>query len=99
MDDGADVGWLGTEDLCGLNAFMDTVNSQKFQLFGNPESFKTKFTSAKNAYHLIPKSNVQKRTLLFLFAWLYSYNFSIGINSTHSSSCASNPLREINAYR
>lgn len=39
MDDGADVGRLRTEDLCGLSAFMDTVNSQKFQLFGNPESF------------------------------------------------------------
>lgn len=59
MDDGADAGWLKTEILCGLNTFMNTVNSQKFQLFENPESFKTKFTSAKNAYHLIPKSNVQ----------------------------------------
>ena len=37
MDDGADVGWLRTEDLCGLNTSMNTVNSQKFQLFGNPE--------------------------------------------------------------
>lgn len=59
MDDGADVGQLRTEVLCGLNILMNTVNSQNFQLFGNPESFKTKFTSAKNAYHLIPKSNVQ----------------------------------------
>ena len=47
MDDGAAVGWLMTEDLCGLNTFMNTVNSQKFRLFGNPESFKTKFTTAK----------------------------------------------------
>lgn len=39
MDDGADVWRLRTEDLCGLNTFMNTVNSQKFQLFGNPESF------------------------------------------------------------
>lgn len=39
MDDGADVGRLRTEDLCGFSAFMNTVNSQKFQLFGNPESF------------------------------------------------------------
>lgn len=99
MDDGADVGQLMTEDLCGFSAFMNTVNSQKFQLFGNPESFKAKFAPAKNAYHLISKSNVQKRTLLFLFAWLYSYNFSSGISSTPSSACASNPLREINAYR
>ena len=53
MDDGADVRQLMTEDLCGFSAFMNTINSQKFQLFGNPESFKTKFTSAKNAYHLI----------------------------------------------
>lgn len=60
MDDGADVGWLITEDLCGFSAFMNTVNSQKFQLFGNPESFKTKFTPAKSTYHLISKSNVQK---------------------------------------
>ena len=67
MDDGADVWWLRTEDLCGLNTFMNTVNSQKFQLFGNPESFKTKFTSAKNAYHLIPKSNVQKTHFAFSF--------------------------------
>lgn len=29
----------------------------------------------------------------------YSYNFSSGINSTPSFACASNPLREINAYR
>lgn len=29
----------------------------------------------------------------------YSYNFSSRINSTPSSACASNPLREINAYR
>lgn len=39
MDDGADVRQLMTEDLCGFSAFMNTVNSQKFQLFGNPESF------------------------------------------------------------
>ena len=67
MDDGADVWWLRTEDLCGLNTFMNTVNSQKFQLFENPESFKTKFTPAKNAYHLIPKSNVQKTHFAFSF--------------------------------
>ena len=53
MDDGAGVWWLRTEDLCGLNTFMNTVNSQNFQLFGNPESFKTKFAPAKNAYRLI----------------------------------------------
>ena len=29
----------------------------------------------------------------------YSYIFSSGINSTPSSTCASKPLREINAYR
>ena len=67
MDDGADVGWLRTEDLCGLNTFMNTVNSQNFQLFGNPESFKTKFAPAKNAYHLISKSNVQKTHFAFFF--------------------------------
>ena len=67
MDDGADVGRLRTEDLCGLSAFMDTVNSQKFQLFGNPESFKTKFAPAKNTYHLISKSNVQKMHFAFSF--------------------------------
>ena len=65
MDDGADVGWLRTEVLCGLNALMNTVNSQKFQLFGNPESFKTKFAPAKNTYHLILKSNVQKTHFAF----------------------------------
>ena len=67
MDDGADVGRLRTEDLCGANTFTNTVNSQKFQLFENPESFKTKFTSAKNAYHLISKSNVQKTHFAFSF--------------------------------
>ena len=67
MDDGADVGWLRTEDLCGLNTSMNTVNSQKFQLFRNPESFKTKFAPAKNTYHLIPKSNVQKMHFAFSF--------------------------------
>ena len=67
MDDGADVGWLRTEVLCGLNALMNTVNSQKFRLFGNPESFKTKFAPAKNAYHLIPKSNVQITHFAFFF--------------------------------
>ena len=65
MDDGADVRRLRTEVLCGLNAFMDTVNSQKFQLFGNPESFKAKFAPAKNTYHLILKSNVQKTHFAF----------------------------------
>lgn len=39
MDDGADVRRLRVEDLCGLNTSMNTVNSQKFQLFENPESF------------------------------------------------------------
>ena len=53
MDDGAGVGGVRTEILCGLNAFMDTVNQQKIQLFGNPESFKAKFAPAKNTYHLI----------------------------------------------
>lgn len=67
MDDGAGVGWLRTEDLCGLNAFMDTVNQQKIQLFGNPESFKTKFAPAKNTSHLILKSNVQKTHFAFFF--------------------------------
>lgn len=67
MDDGADAGWLRVEDLCELNAFMDTVNPQKIQLFGNSKSFKTKFTSAKNAYHLIPKSNVQITHFAFSF--------------------------------
>ena len=67
MDDGVDVRRLRTEDLCGLSAFMDTVNSQKFQLFGNPESFKTKFAPAKNVYHLISKSNVQKTHFAFSF--------------------------------
>ena len=65
MDDGAGVWWLRTEILCGLSAFMDTVNSQKFQLFGNPESFKAKFAPAKNTYHLILKSNVQKTHFAF----------------------------------
>lgn len=65
MDDGAGVWWLRTEDLCGLSAFMDTVNSQKFQLFGNPESFKTKFAPVKNACYLISKSNVQKTHFAF----------------------------------
>ena len=65
MDDGADVRRLRVEDLCGLSTFMDTVNSQKFQLFGNPESFKTKFAPAKNAYHLISKSNVQNTHFAF----------------------------------
>ena len=65
MDDGAGVWWLKTEILCGLNAFMDTVNQQKIQLFGNPESFKTKFIPAKNTYHLTPKSNVQKTHFAF----------------------------------
>ena len=67
MDDGADVRQLMTEDLCGFSAFMNTVNSQKFQLFRNPESFKTKFTPAKSTYHLIPKSNVQKTHFAFSF--------------------------------
>ena len=67
MDDGAGVWWLRTEDLCGLNTFMNTVNSQNFQLFGNPESFKTKFAPAKNAYRLISKSNVQKTHFAFSF--------------------------------
>ena len=67
MDDGADAGRLMAEDLCGFSAFMNTVNSQKFQLFGNPESFKTKFTPAKSTYHLIPKSNVQKTHFAFFF--------------------------------
>lgn len=65
MDDGADAGWLMTEVLCGLNTFMGTVNPQKIQLFGNPESFKTKFAPAKNVYHLISKSNVQKTHFAF----------------------------------
>lgn len=65
MDDGADVGRLRTEVLCGLNTSMNTVNSQKFQLFGNPESFKTKFAPAKSTYHLISKSNVQKTHFAF----------------------------------
>ena len=42
MDDGADARWLQTEDLCGLSTFMDTVNSQKFQLFRNPEPVQNK---------------------------------------------------------
>lgn len=67
MDDGADVRQLMTEDLCGFSAFMNTVNSQKFQLFGNPESFKAKFAPAKNTYHLILKSNVQKTHFAFSF--------------------------------
>ena len=67
MDDGADVWWLRPEVLCGLNVLMNTVNSQKFRLFGNPESFKTKFTPAKNTYHLISKSNVQKTHFAFSF--------------------------------
>ena len=71
MDDGADVRQLMTEDLCGFSAFMNTVNSQKFQLFGNPESFKTKFIPAKNTYHLISKSNVQKTH----FAFFYLHDF------------------------
>lgn len=65
MDDRADVRRLRVEDLCGLSAFMDTVNSQKFQLFGNPESFKTKFAPAENTYNLISKSNVQKTHFAF----------------------------------
>ncbi len=67
MDDGADAGWLRTEDLCGANTFTNTVNSQKFQLFGNPESFKTKSAPAKNTYNLILKSNVQKTHFAFFF--------------------------------
>lgn len=65
MDDRAGVGWLRTEDLCGFSAFMNTVNSQKFQLFGNPESFKAKFIPAKSTYSLIKKAMCKKRTLLF----------------------------------
>lgn len=65
MDDGVDVRRLSVEDLCGLNTSMNTVNSQKFQLFGNPESFKAKFAPAKNTYHLILKSNVQKTHFAF----------------------------------
>lgn len=67
MNDGADVRQLMTEDLCGFSAFMNTVNSQKFQLFGNPESFKAKFAPAKNTCHLILKSNVQKTHFAFFF--------------------------------
>lgn len=75
MDDGADVGQLMTEDLCGFSAFMNTVNSQKFQLFGNPESFKAKFAPAKNAYHLISKSNVQKTHFAFSFCMALFIHF------------------------
>lgn len=65
MDDGAGVRRLRTEVLCGLNILMNIVNSQNFQLFGNPESFKTKSAPAKNVYHLISKSNVQKTHFAF----------------------------------
>ena len=47
----------------------------------------------------IKKQCAKNALCFFLFAWLYSYNFSSGISSTPSSACASNPLREINAYR
>lgn len=67
MDDGADMGQLRTEDLCGFSAFMNTVNSQNFQLFGNPESFKAKFIPVKSTYSLIKKAMCKKRTLLFSF--------------------------------
>lgn len=41
MDDGADVGRLRTEDLCGLNTSMNTIGLRKQQPFGCSERFKT----------------------------------------------------------
>ena len=86
MDDGADVGWLMTEDLCGLNTLMNTVNSQNFQLFGNPESFKTKSAPAKNTYNLILKSNVQKTHFAFSFCMTLFIQF-FEQNQLHSFIC------------
>ena len=42
MDDGADVWWLRTEDLCGLNAFMNTIDLRKQQPFRGFKQFKSK---------------------------------------------------------
>ena len=75
MDDGERVRWLRTENLCVLSTFMNTVNSQKFQPFGNPEQFKTKFTPDKNDCHLALKSNVQKTH--FVFFCLYDFTHTI----------------------
>ena len=69
MDDGVDAGRLRTEDLCGLNTFMNTVNSQEFQLFENPESFKTKFIPAKKHLSFNTKKQCAKNALCF---WLNS---------------------------
>lgn len=41
MDDGADVWRLMTEDLCGLNTTMNTIDLRKQQPFGCSERFKT----------------------------------------------------------
>ena len=95
MDDGANVGWLRTEDLCGLSAFMNTVNSQKFQLFENPESFKTKFAPAKNTYHLILKSNVQKMH----FAFFFLHDFIHTIFQAESTPPLHPPARQIRSAK
>ena len=42
MDDGADVGWLRTEDLCGLSTSMNTIDLRKQQPFGGFKQFKSK---------------------------------------------------------
>ena len=42
MDDGADVRWLRTEDLCGLSTSMNTIGLRKQQPFGGFKQFKSK---------------------------------------------------------
>lgn len=41
MDDGAGVGGVRTEDLCGLSTSMNTIGLRKQQPFGCSERFKT----------------------------------------------------------
>lgn len=42
MDDGSDVGWLRTEDLCRLSTSMNTIGLRKQQPFGGFKQFKSK---------------------------------------------------------
>ena len=96
MDDGADVGWLRTEDLCGLNTFMNTINSQKFQPFRNPESFKTKFTSAKSAYHFNTKKQCAKNAFCFFLFGNYLKFQKNHLQTAKSFHCR---LRIVSNYR
>lgn len=94
MDDGADARWLQTEDLCGLSTFMDTVNSQKFQLFRNPEPVQNKvYTREKNTYHLISKSNVQKTHFAFFHDFIHTISQVKSIPSVHP------PVRQIHSAK